>query len=123
MTEPSILVTINRERIEAHDPASDDLPPPELRFYAFVQHEGDVVVLKQHNPCAIVSIGQSFAMEHNFLEPQHVREPWDDGSLQHGCECEDGVVGKGERLPEGFDLRNVEVTEGMDAEDDGSMDG
>lgn len=89
--DPAGLVEANKIQIRT---LKDDRPAA-IRFYAFVQHEGDVVIMKQHNPHIVVSIGQSFGMSHNFLQPEHVRDLWDEekGLAARGCVCEDGLLG------------------------------
>lgn len=73
VVDPETIVAISK-RLEANNP---DFVP--IRFYAFFQPEGTFVVTKQHNVHAVISIGQSFSVAHNFLEPQHIMHMYNDG--------------------------------------------
>ena len=84
MADPRTVVEINRRR-QGLDPTL-----PDVRFYAFVQHEGDVVITKRHNPHLVVSIGQTFGVAKNFVEPQHVLNLWEKKEGEKHCLCEDG---------------------------------
>lgn len=81
-----------------------------IRFYAFVQPEGSFVLSKRHNVHAVVSFGQSFAVAHNFLEPQHVMEMYrpdgevvPDGKPVRGvrhCSCVYGELHDDTAMPD-----------------------
>lgn len=79
---------------------------PVLRFYAVVQHEGEVVIHKRHNPHMVISIGQSFAVTRNFLEPQYAVHLWDNAEGKRRCECNDGYDGAA-RTSWPLDLRDM----------------
>lgn len=65
--DPDVLVAINADRIKLEPDT------PKLEFYMFVQHEGEFVITTRHTAHAVVSIGQSYAVAHNFLKPRHVK--------------------------------------------------
>lgn len=85
VADPRLIVRANAARRRRAD---GDLP--KISFYAFVQHEGDVVITKKRNPHLVVSIGQTFGVAKNFVEPQHVLDLWEKGEGWKKCRCPDG---------------------------------
>ena len=66
---------------------------PKVRFYAFVQHEGEIVCTKRQHAHAVVSIGASFAVARNFVLPSDVVELYKKERNFGGkrrCCCPDG---------------------------------
>lgn len=104
VVDPGVIVDLNKIRVK-QDPTR-----PAVRFYAFVQHEGDIVVTKRHNPHLVVSIGQTFGVARNFVEPQHVYDLWDkDEGVKH-CTCPAGFSGENKTPAElSLQLRDVEI--------------
>ena len=90
---PSTIIKINRARIEAYENMPGANVPPVLEFGGFVAHEGEAFVLRAGTPHALVSIGQTYTVSHNFLEPGDMRALYsEDGEGRRQCQCEDGVV-------------------------------
>lgn len=96
--DPATLVEVNaKRRIETPK-------LPVLSFYTIVQHEGDFVVTTRHVAHAVVSIGQSYGVAHNFLEPRHLVNLYEvDGAGKISCKCPDGETFQGVKV--NLDLR------------------
>lgn len=91
LASPEDVAKINRGRRTTAKELGEKLP--RLEFYAFVQHESEVFCAKRHTVHAVVNIGQSFSLSHNFLEPQHVKALHrQDGAGKHRCTCAEGTT-------------------------------
>lgn len=101
MLDPETITDQNRTRREENSTL------PLLKFYAVVQHEGEVMIWKRHIPHAVVSIGQSFSVERSFLEQQHAPRMWgDQAEKDRKCTCNDGCGFRG-KPTWGLDLRQT----------------
>lgn len=96
------LCELNRKRREARP--EENLPL--IKFYAIVQHEGEAVILKRHNPRLVVSIGMSYGVTTCLLEPQHAIKLWDNQEGKRVCNCVDGID-EGERPDWTLELRDL----------------
>ena len=66
---------------------------PAVRFYAFVQHEGEIVCTKRHHAHAVVSIGQSLGVARNYVCPGDVVDLYKvekNFQKKRRCSCPDG---------------------------------
>lgn len=99
---PAVIHQINRTRRKL------DETLPEINFYAFVQHEGETVILKPKIWHMIVSVGQCYGVSHAYIRPKDAAEVLlEPHRTEVRCRCRDGKrdgVADGTTLP----LREVE---------------
>lgn len=104
--DPDTICAENAER------RTVDESLPELRFYAIVQHEGEVIIHKRHNPHIVISIGQSFGVSRSFLEPQYAMGLMDNDEGVRKCDCPNGH--ESDKHPE-WDLELRDIAPDPDA--------
>lgn len=92
---------------------------PQLRWYPIIQKIGDLVLLKERTPYVSVTIGQTYSVAHNFLEPRHLEELYSThGEGKNRCKCtrNDGVAAELELRPlEGVEEKEERLQKEKDA--------
>lgn len=85
---PDILRRVNRTRRNANPRL------PELRFYAFVQHEGETVILKPGIWYKVINIGQCYGIDRNYIRPRDAGHFLQTDRTSTRCTCRDGKTKK-----------------------------
>lgn len=86
---PETIKDLNQKRIAAAAKAGHARPPL-LEFGAVVVHPSQAIIFKRDTPFALVHIGQTFSVTHNFLQPHLAKELYEDTKGQRRCKCEVG---------------------------------
>lgn len=102
--DPETIVKLNIWR--KANPGKTGRQVEDVRFYAVVQREGDSIDVLKHTAHAVVCIGQSMSMRHNFVLPRNVMGLYKENGGIKNCGCEIGEA-FGEREVTDLKLRRL----------------